>query len=77
MDELIEACQKFKNGLYSIEDLYRRLSWVAVPNQFTEIVSKAEQELELILFTELKENWYRDGIDVINNLLKEMGYTNL
>ncbi len=74
MDELIEACQKFKDGSYSIEDLYRRLSWVAVPNQIIEIVSAAERELELIRFTELEEVWHDKGIRVIDDLLKEIGY---
>ena len=75
MDELIQACEKFKNGSYSIEDLYRRLSWVAVPSQFREIVSKAEQDLELIRFTELEDNWYEEGMKVVSDLLEEVGYS--
>ena len=77
MEELIQACEKFKNRSYSIEDLYRRLSWVAVPNQFKEIVSKAEQDLEIIRFTELEDNWYEEGMKVVSNLLEEVGYSSL
>ncbi|MDN4066263.1 hypothetical protein QYF50_00040 [Paenibacillus vini] len=77
MDELIQACEKFKDRSYSIDDLYRRLSWVAVPNQFREVLLKAEQDLELIQFTELEDNWYEEGMKVVRNLLEDVGYTSL
>lgn len=77
LDELIQACEKFKDRSYSIDDLYRRLSWVAVPNQFREVLLKAEQDLELIQFTELEDNWYEEGMKVVRNLLEDVGYTSL
>ncbi|MFC5649549.1 hypothetical protein ACFPYJ_10465 [Paenibacillus solisilvae] len=77
MNELIEVCQKFKDGTCSIDELYRRLSWIAVPNQFSEVVSRTEKELEFIHFTELEENWGGKALEVINKLFKEIGYNEL
>lgn len=74
MNELIEACQKFKDGSYSIEELYRRLSWIAVPSHISEILLKTEQELELIHFTEMEENWKTKGGEVVDKLFQEIGY---
>ncbi|MCX7572395.1 hypothetical protein OS242_21020 [Tumebacillus sp. DT12] len=73
MDELIEVCRKFQDGLCTIEDLYRRLSWIAVPDQFSEVVSKAEKDLEIIQFTEVEEKWHCEGMRVLEQLLKELG----
>jgi len=74
LEELIDACLRFKNGRYSIEDLYRRLSWIGVPNEYVKLVSDAERHLELIRFTELEENWQSLSNKVVDHILESIGY---
>ncbi len=72
MEELKLACQKFIDGTYSIEDLYRFLSWVAVPSSIDTLVSETALELERIRFTQFEENWHEEGVKIIMELLKEV-----
>jgi hypothetical protein len=53
-DDLFElkfACRKFKKGIYNIADLERNLSWISFPKEITEIVKKAENDLEMNRFS--------------------------
>jgi hypothetical protein len=70
--ELKLACRKFKEGTYHIADLEHNLSWISVPNEISEIVKKAEQDLEMIRFCTSGYKQREEALDVIDNLLKQL-----
>ena len=70
MEELLDICEKFKDGKCSLEELYRRLSWIAVPDEYMELVAEAEKKLELVQFTCLEDSWYKEASAIIDSLLK-------
>ena len=72
MEELLNACKKFKEGKCSLEELYRRLSWIAVPDEYIELVAEAERNLELVQFTCLEDSWYNEASAIIDSLLKDI-----
>jgi hypothetical protein len=77
-DEIYElklACRKFKEGVYNVADLEHNLSWIGVPNEITEIVKKAEQDLELIRFCTTDYKQREEALEVIDNLLKQLNIT--
>lgn len=77
-DELFElklACRKFKEGVYNIADLERNLSWVIVPKEISEIVKKAENDLEMIRFCTFEYKQRKEAIEVVDNLLKQLNLT--
>jgi len=69
LDELIDILKKFKDGECTLEDFYRRLSWIAVPNEYVDLIENTEKELEMIRFTRLEEKWYEEATIIIDNLL--------
>ena len=77
-DELYElklACRKYKEGLYNIADLELNLSWIDVPKEITEVVKKAENDLEMIRFCTSDYKQREEAVEVVNNLLKQLNIT--
>lgn len=71
--ELIEqACNKFKNGEYSIEDLSRFLASVAVSKDLYSILLDAENRLEEIRFLVSDNEQYNSVLVFIDKLLKDL-----
>lgn len=70
--ELKLACRKFKQDIYSIGDLGRSLSWIAVPNEFTQIVKDAENQLEMIRFCTSDYKQQEEADKVVNLLLQKL-----
>ncbi|GGA24293.1 hypothetical protein FG382_02970 [Psychrobacillus lasiicapitis] len=74
-DELFElklACRKYKEGIINIAQLEHNLSWIEVPKEITEIVNKAEIELELIRFCTSDYKQREEALEVVENLLNRL-----
>ena len=59
----------------SLADLEHTLSWIGVPKEITEIVKKAEYDLELISFCTSDDKQREEAIEVVNKLLKQLNIT--
>ncbi len=71
-EKLKDACQKFIEKKYSIEDLSRTLSWLGVPLQIQEKVTAAEQKLEEIRFLVSDNEQYEMTLDVVRDILSKV-----
>lgn len=72
MEELFKVCKKYKEGKCTLEELYRRLSWIGVPDRYIELVAETERKLEMIQFTRLESKWYEEAVEVIDSLLSQI-----
>lgn len=70
--ELKLACRKFKEGIYSIADLGRSLAWIAVPNEFGQLVKDAENQLESIRFCTSDYKQQEEAYEVVTRLLEQL-----
>ncbi|MBM7569922.1 hypothetical protein JOC48_000391 [Aquibacillus albus] len=70
--ELKLACRKFKEGVYNIAELGRTLSWIAVPNEISDVVKQAENDLEMIRFCTSDYKQREEAMQVINNMLDKL-----
>ena len=77
-DDLFElklACRKYKEGIYSIAELERSLSWIGVPDDINEMVKQAENDLEMIRFCTSDYKQREEALELVNNLLKRLNIT--
>lgn len=72
MDELKLACQKFINKEYTVEDLSRTFSWIAVPEELQDLVSEAENKLEYIRFCVSDDEQYSEALKIVNDILTKI-----
>ncbi|MDQ2088195.1 hypothetical protein RBH29_17365 [Herbivorax sp. ANBcel31] len=69
MEELRLACEKFINKEYTVEDLSRVFSWIAVPEELQDIVSEAENKLEYVRFCVSDNEQYDEGLKIVKSIL--------
>ncbi len=69
MNELEQICQKFINREYSVDDLSRRISVIAVPDIMLSKIKETENKLEYIRFCVPDNEQYDQCVKIINKLL--------
>lgn len=70
--ELKLACTKFNEGLYSIADLSRSLTWITVPNEVNAFVKDAANRLEMIGFCTSDDKQQEEADEAVKQLLEQL-----
>jgi hypothetical protein len=73
--ELKSACRKFIKGIYNIGDLENNLSSIIVPEEITDLIKQAKQDLEMIRFCTSDFKQREEGLELVNTLLKRLNIT--
>jgi DNA polymerase III delta prime subunit len=71
-----EICEKFKLGIYTIEDFQARLRTVLIEDELNVHLSSAlndvDNELETILYCQLPKDHYECGCKVADYIIKNL-----
>lgn len=67
-----ELCNKFKEKEYGLVEFQTRIETALFPDDLQELKHSVLNDLEEIRFTELEEDFYKYGLEVVEKILKQI-----
>lgn len=71
MDELFELYHRYKDGIYSISDVERIVSYMPVPNVDDKYLKDVENQIEMIRFLTEESEQKQKVLSVLYELIKK------